>query len=116
MWANATLLSVAQTTAPVSTATTTVFASNSSTEFSCTSQNIALGAGLGVPLGLAVIAATISGFLLYKAKRAQHHDSNNQPHGYEAREPPQVRSVKELPGSGVSELSWHLSNKEGGRK
>src|SRR5271167_2254855 len=64
-WVNATLLSVAQTTAPVSssptttsamTATTTVFASNTAagpvstsslTEFSCTSQNIALGVGLG---------------------------------------------------------------------
>lgn len=117
MWLNATFLSEAQTAAPVSssptttftaTAITTVFASNTaagSTEFSCTSQNIALGAGLGVPLGLAMITAMILGFLLYRAKRTQHCQSGNQPDGCEAREPPRGRSVKELPGIyGIREM------------
>jgi hypothetical protein len=117
MWLNATFLSEAQTAAPVSssltttftvTPITTVFASNTaagSTEFSCTSQNIALGAGLGVPLGLAMITAIILGFLLYRAKSAQHRQSGNQSDGYEAREPPRGRSVTELPGTyGIGEM------------
>jgi hypothetical protein len=124
LWLNATFLSEAQTTAPVSsspttttfttTAIATVFASNttagstspsSSTEFSCTSQNVAPGAGLGVPLGLAMITAMVLGFLLYREKRAQHRQSGNQSDGYEARGLPRGRSVKELPGThGVREM------------
>src|SRR4051812_17020332 len=95
MWVNATLLAEAQTATRVSsspmtastiTATTTAFASNTATgststssppELSCTIQNIVLGAGLRVPLGLAVIAATTLGFLLYRAKRPRQHYSGS---------------------------------------
>ena len=108
MWLNATFSSSSPMTTFTVTAITTVFAPNTtagSTECSCTSQNIALGAGLGVPLGVTMIIAMILSFLLYRAKRAQHHQSGNQPDGYEAREPPRGRSVKELSGTyGIREM------------
>ena len=79
----------------------------------CHNQSVALGAGLGVPLGLAVLAAVMLGYRMFSMRRNKQDQntatpgaqSENANHRDQKTRPPELGGhvINELQGSGISQ-------------
>lgn len=91
------------------TATSTEQASTSTVgAANCPNQNVALGAGLGVPLGLALLSVALLAYRLLSPRRTVRGDQTTDVvHQHTDREKPSLpelsgRVITELPDSGKS--------------